>query len=74
MKKFKKTNRKWKHVAILRLGVALTDVTTDVFLILWLHDEHPELENLMYLSLSALVLSFCVGLVCLVLSCSQGKK
>ena len=51
------------HSAILKIGTALADVLTDIFLILWLHDEHPELENLMYLSMAALILSFCIGLV-----------
>ena len=59
------------HNSIPKLGAASANVMTDIFLILWLHDNHSELDDLMYLSLIALCIAFFVGLVRIFLKLSD---
>ena len=56
-----------KHSTVIKYGAALADVLTDIFLILWLHENEnadSKLKTLKYISVSACVTSFVIGNVC----------
>ena len=56
-----------KNAAIIKMGAAIADVLTDIFLIFWLHEHENEADNLStlkWIAIGACSLSFVFGTVC----------
>ena len=52
------------HLAIIKIGAALTDIFTDIFLILYLHNEQPSLSELKWALIISVMTAFAIGMVC----------